>query len=133
QKQKGKSECEKFLAVGETLDKLVPVEGMDVLLVKASGFNVICYVYASFARNERIQDIYDANWNYIGKVIKVIPSSDEYDFFKRFPISYLAKNAIFDFWDGFKKGIKNEKISIEITDTNIQGPTIIIAPLAIFI
>lgn len=132
-KKIGKSECEKFLAIGETLDKLVHVEGMDVLLIRASNFNIICYVYPSFARNERIQDIYDANWNCIGKVIKIISSSDNYDFFKGSPLSYLAKNAIFDFWEGFKKGIKNEKTKLEITETNIEGPTLIIAPLAIYI
>ena len=114
--------------LNEILAGLFPSDEMDKILFKNSNISVISYVYPVFARNERIQDLYGGNWHCIGKVIGILDDSDEYDLLKDAPISYFAK----DQFSTFIRLLNNENLSINLTDSMVRGPALIVAPLAIF-
>jgi len=128
QKQEAGNLVEIYKTLNTILCGFFPEDKIDVLLFKAEEFQVIARVYPSFARDERIQDLHDGHWHCIGKVIGIIDESGKYDLLKGAPIGYLAK----DQFPTFASMLNNDKLNIEITDSTVSGPAIIIATLAIF-
>lgn len=128
QQQQSKNLVSMFKTLNDILAGLFPEDEMDKILFKIDGFSVISHVYPAFARNERIQDLYGGNWHCIGKVIGILDESDEYDLLRDAPISYFAR----DQFSSFIELLNNDNLSIKLTDSKVQGPAIITAPLAIF-
>ena len=114
--------------VGKTLDILFPEEQSTNLLLDSGQFKSVCKVYPSFARDERIQDIYDAQWRCIAKVIGKVEDDQEYDLFKGLPIGLFAKDA----FANLANSLKNEELEINISNPVIKGPTLVLAVLAVF-
>jgi hypothetical protein len=128
QQQQTKDLVSMFKTLNEILAGLFPKDEMDKILFKNDDFSVISHVYPTFARNERIQDLYGGNWHCISKVIGTLNEFDEYDLLKDAPISYFAR----DQFSSFIEQLDNENLSIKVTDSKVRGPAIIAAPLAIF-
>lgn len=128
QQQQMKSTASMLMALNAIFSRLFPEDDIDNVLFKSSGFNAISRVYPAFARDKRIQDLFDGHWRCIGKVINKLDESEKYDLLKDAPISYFAKDQ-FSTFAGF---LNNEDIKIDVTDSMVTGPSIIIAPLAIF-
>ena len=117
-----------FNVIKEVLDSLIPEEKVETLLIKSSGFNALCNIYSMFAREERIQDIHNANWHCLGKVLEIIDENQSYDLLKSYPIGYIARAAFPDLANAFR----NESLNIAITEPTVPGPGLTIATLAIF-
>lgn len=128
QQQQMKSLASMLKALNAIFSRLFPEDDIDNVLFKSNGFNAISRVYPAFARDKRIQDLLDGNWRCIGKVINKLDESEKYDLLKDAPISYFAK----DQFSTFAGLLNNENIKINVTDSIVPGPAIIIAPLAIF-
>jgi len=128
QQQQMKDTRSLLMALNAIFSRLFPEDSIDNLLFKSNGFNAISRVYPIFARDKRIQDLFDGHWICIGKVINILGESEKYDLLKDAPISYLAKDQFSD----FAKLLNNENIKINVTESVVPGPSIIIAPLAIF-
>ncbi len=91
-------------------------------------FKSVCKVYPKFARNGQVQEIFEADWKCIGKVIGKLNSSDSYDLFKGLPVGLLAK----EIFSGLVDSLKTEELEIDVSNPVISGSTLIIAVLAIF-
>ena len=117
-----------FKAVEEVFESLMPEEKIETILFESTGFNVLCKIYPAFVREERVQDIHDAHWHCLGKVLGKINSDMTYDLLKTYPIGKIA-GTIFP---GIAKALQNESINIQINDPIVQGPGLTIATLAIF-
>lgn len=128
QQQKMNDDLALYQAMGSMLDGLFSSDTADTLIFKASGFNAVCRTYPQLARDGRIQDVFEANWFCLGKVIKVIPQGEEYNLLKGMPISYLAQSQFSD----FARSLKTDDFSIEVSEHTVVGPAMIIATLAIF-
>jgi hypothetical protein len=128
QQQQMKSLASMLTSLNVIFSRLFPEDYIDNVLFKSSGFNAISRVYPVFARDKRIQDLLDGHWRCIGKVINKLDESEKYDLLKDAPISYFAK----DQFSTYASLLNNENIKIEVTDSMVLGPAIIIAPLAIF-
>ena len=123
------SEAASYQQIGQVLADLFPEEHTDAILFNAGGFQAVCRVYPAFARDERIDEIYDAHWRCLGKVVGIISASKEYSFLKDAPISYIAR----DQFEEFTRALSTEGLNIETTDPIIAGPALMIATLAIFV
>jgi hypothetical protein len=123
-----RNELANFQSIGKALAGLFPENNADVLLLRASGFHGLCRVYPVFARNERILEIYDAQWHCMGKVIGMIGKGEKYDLLKGSPMSYFAKSQFGTLADS----LKSEALNVEVTEPVVSGPAVIVATLAIF-
>lgn len=128
QQQNIQNEMVVFQQIGKVLDSLFPEDSTGRLLFKSDSLQVICRVYSAFARNERIQDVYDADWHCLGKVIGIVKDSEKYDLFRGLPIGYLAKNT----FSNLASSLNNEDLNIEVSEPIVHGPALIMAVLAIF-
>jgi hypothetical protein len=128
QQQNIQNEMVVFQQIGKVMDGLFPDDGTGILLFDAEILRVICRVYQAFARNERIQDVYDADWHCLGKVIGVVKESETFDLFRGHPIGYLAKHI----FPNLAASLNNEDLNIEVSESVINGPALIVAALAIF-
>jgi hypothetical protein len=99
----------------ELFGQLFPPESADVIIFSENGVHFICRVYLAFIREERIQDIHDARWHCIGKVIEKIPEGQEHKLLKGQLVEGLAKDQ-----------------DVKLTDRVITGPAFVVATLAIF-
>ena len=127
--QKAKqSESSLYQMIGQALTGLLPEDATDVVLIQADDFRAMCRVYPEYVRNQRVQDIYDASWRCIGKVIAVIREGEEFDLLRGSPISYFAR----DQFPALASSLNTENISVEVTESVIQGPSVIIATMAVF-
>lgn len=114
--------------VGKTLHILFPEEHSTNLIIDSGEFKSVCKVYPTFARDERVQDIFDAKWNCIAKVIGKMENNEEYDLLKGLPIGLFAKEA----FANMANSLKADDLEINISDPIIKGPILILAVLAIF-
>lgn len=128
QQQNTQNDMVIFQQIGKVLDGLFPEDSTGTLIFKSDSLQVICRVYNAFARNERIQDIYDAEWNCLGKVIGIVKESETYDLFRGHPIGYLAKNT----FSNLAASLNNDDLNIEVEEPVIKGPAILMAALSIF-
>ena len=110
------------------LDNLIPDETSKLVPFDCQGFSVICRTYSEFVRNEDLKDINDAYWRCLGKVIRIIPDNDSYDLLKGLPLGYIAQGEI----QGLFSGMNVEGLKVEITNPVVQGPCLLVAPLAFF-
>ena len=122
------SESSLYQMIEQALTSLLPEDSTDIVLFQAEGFKAMCRVYPEYARNQRLNDIYDASWRCIGKVIAVVQSDEEFDLLRGAPISYFAK----DQFPALASSLNTENVNIEITDSVIGGPSVIVAAMAIF-
>lgn len=127
-KQNSQNELAGYQTMAQMLNNLFPEDKMDTLLFRAEDFRFICRVYPIFARDERIQDIHDAQWRCIGKVIGKLSESQSHDLLKGSPIGYLAK----DQFPAFASSLNNDHLNVEVTEPMISGPALIVATLGIF-
>ncbi|MDD4650853.1 MAG: hypothetical protein PHQ34_01355 [Methanothrix sp.] len=128
QKQQIENLSSIFASINTIFSRLYPADDLDNILFKSGGFDAILRIYPAFARDKRIQDLFDGNWRCIGKVINIIGPSEKYDLLKDAPISYFAKDQFSAIEDIFK----NDNIKMNVTDSSVSGPAIIVTPLAIF-
>jgi hypothetical protein len=117
-----------FASLNKIFSRLYPAYDLDNILFKSGDFDAILRTYPAFARDKRIQDLFDGNWRCIGKVINKIGPSEKYDLLKDAPISYFAK----DQFSAIEGIFKNDNIKMNVTDSSVSGPAIIVTPLAIF-
>ena len=103
-------------------------ESASNIIFESADFKSVCKVYSAFARNEKIEEIYNANWICLGKVIGKLEAEDSYDLFKGLPVGLLAKNI----FSSMVEGLKTEELEINVSDPIISGEGLIIATLAIF-
>lgn len=127
-KQSAQNQLVEFQTIGQGLEALMPEDHMDNLVFKTENIQAVCRVYPAYARDERVQDIHDAKWRCLGKVIGIVSESGSYDLLKGSPIGYLAQEQFSTVATSFN----NDQLKIELTDPSVKGPAIIIAPLAIF-
>ena len=118
-----------FQQIGQVLNDLFPEGHMSTILFKRPEFKAVSRVYPAFTRNERVDEIYDAHWNCLGKVIGVVSASDEYELLKDSPISYFARDQYAEIVQTFE----TDELSISTTESVVTGPAVIVATLAIFI
>jgi hypothetical protein len=114
--------------MGGILAGLVPQDSIDTLLLKGEDFHSVSRVYPAFARNERVREMYGANWRALGKVIGLIPESQEFDLLQGLPIGYFAKNLFPQLANAFT----NESLNVPINEPVVQGPVVILATMAVF-
>jgi len=127
--QKSKqNESSLYQMIGQALTILLPEDATDVVLIQSDEFRAMCRVYPEYVRNQRVQDIYDASWRCIGKVIATIRDGEKFDLLKGAPISYFAR----DQFPALVSSLNTESISVEVTESVIKGPSIIIATMAVF-
>jgi hypothetical protein len=129
QQQTSRNEVEIRRIMGTVLSDLFSRPHIDTLLFKSEGFHVVSHVYPAFARDERVEDIYNASWCCLGKVIRILPESEEYDLLQASPIGYFAKGLFPDLAAAFT----NAKFNITTTEPMVPGPIVIVAPLAVFV
>lgn len=122
-----RSESSMYQTMDTLLTGLFPGDSMDTLLFRSTRFQAICRVYPALAREERIQDIYDANWHCLGKVVGIIQRGEKHDLLQGSPISYLK-----DQFPLLASSLNNEHINIQTTEPIVAGPALIVATLAIF-
>lgn len=123
------SEAASYQQIGKVLTDLFPEGHTDTLLFKVTDFHAVCRVYSTFARNESIDEICDADWRCLGKVIGVISDSEEYDFLKGAPVSYIARDQFTE----LASALNNENLRIQTTEPVISGPGVVVATMAIFV
>lgn len=107
-------------------NSLFAEETIHNVIFKSNNFSAVCKVYPAFARNEQINEMFEAKWRCVGKVIGKLEKNDSFDLFKGLPIGLLTKSQ--DLIDS----LKNEEVEINPSERVISGPTLIIAVLAIF-
>ncbi len=117
-----------YQSMGQVITGLFPEDRLDTLVFRAEGFQAIAKVYPVLSRDERIQDIHDATWQCLGKVIGFVSESDSYDLLKGSPVSYFIK----DQFPALANMFNNENLNIQTTEPQIKGPAVVVAPLAIF-
>ncbi len=103
-------------------------ESASNIIFESDNFKSVCKVYSAFARNERIEEIFNANWICLGKVIGKLEAEDSYDLFKGLPVGLLAKNI----FSSMVEGLKTDELEISVSEPIISGEGLIIATLAIF-
>jgi len=114
--------------LGSIMESLLPTETSTSLILDSQDFRTVCRIFPAFARNEQIQEIFDANWRCVGKVIGVLEKGSEYNLFNRLPIGLFAKNV----FSNMISGLKNEELDINVSEPIISGPALVIAVLAVF-
>lgn len=117
-----------YRTMGSLVEGLFPQDTMEMILFKSPTFQAIGRVYKALARDERIRDIYDAEWHCLGKVIATLSESDEYDLLQGSPIGYMAKDAFPD----LAKSLQTDTVNVRTTEPVVKGPAVIVATLAIF-
>lgn len=110
------------------IGNLFTEENLSNVVFESSNFSSICKVYPVFSRNERIEEIFDAKWSCLGKVIGKLETNDSYDLFKGLPVGLLAKNI----YSSMVTGLQTEELNINVSNPIISGEGLIIASLAIF-
>lgn len=110
------------------IENLFPNETSTSLILDSDSFSSICRIFPSFARNGEIQEIFDADWRCVGKVIGKLNDKGEYNLFKRLPIGLFAKNVFSNLVEGFN----NDELNISVSEPIIPGPALVVAVLAIF-
>ena len=123
------SEAASYQQIGEVLTDLFPEGHTDTILFRMADFHAICRVYSTFARNESIDEICDANWRCLGKVIGIVSGSEEYDFLKGAPVSYIARDQFTE----LASALNNENLRIQTTEPVVSGPAVVVATMAIFV
>lgn len=118
-----------LMNIGKTvLDGLLPSDISNKLPFECNGFHAICRTYPEFIRNNNLDDLNDAHWFCLGKVIGVTLPDDVYDLLKGLPIGYVAKDQI----SSMISSMSNGDVQIDITSPVISGPCLLIAPMAIY-
>lgn len=114
--------------VANALNILFPEEHSSNILFDSEDFRSVCKLYPTFARDERIQDVFYAEWRCTAKVVGKISSDERYDLFKGLPIGLFAE----DIFEKLKESIKSDELDINVSNPVIQGPALVLAVLAIF-
>lgn len=127
-KEVKQSEEESYKLMGKALSDLFPQDGLDTLAFQSNEMQSICRLYPELVRKGRVQDIYDAKWRCIGKVIDIIPASGEYDLLKGLPIGYFAGEQFSSVVEAFN----NETVTLDFENAKIKGPAVVLATMAIF-
>ena len=117
-----------YKTMGDMLSTMFTGNSMETVIFKSDQFQSICRIYPALVRDERPQDIYNAQWSYFGKVIGMLTADKQYDLLQGSPIGYFAK----DQFPKLAAGLNNENLNIQTVQPVIQGPGFIIATMAIF-
>jgi hypothetical protein len=128
QQAKMRAEASMYQAMGDVFTNLFPQDNLETILFRGQDFQAVARIYPALVRDERIQDIYDANWHCLGKVIATLSEAEEYDLLKGSVISYMAK----DQFPSLTNILNNEDINVQTTEPKVKGPALVLATLAIF-
>ena len=117
-----------FETMGEVVSSLLHQDIWNTVVVELGGWKAICRIYPSFIRNERVEELHDAYWTCMGKVIGTIQLGETFDLLKGMPIGHFAKGQ----FNNIASTLNTEELSIETNESEIKGPALIIAVMAIY-
>ncbi len=114
--------------IGEVIAGLLRQDIWNTIIIETGKYKAICRIYPNFIRNERVEELHDANWTCMGKVIGKVQLGETFDLLKGIPIGYFAKGVFKD----ITKALNTEALKIEIGESEVKGPAIIIAVMALY-
>lgn len=99
---------------------------------EANGVKAVLPVYMDYFFNGNSSEIVDGKFKILGKVAKVCNQDEKIDLLRNTSLSIFKESLLSEMLSGFNAD-SNQDMNIGELETNVQGPALLIIPIAIYL
>ena len=97
-----------------------------------NGIKAVLPVYMDYFFNGNSSEIVDGKFKILGKVAKVCDQDEKIDLLRNTSLSIFKESLLEEMLSGFNAD-SNHDMNIGALETNVQGPALLIIPIAIYL
>lgn len=133
-KQKNLEDKETILQM-EAFSKSLKANGMVDMICDTegeNGFKAVLPVYMDYFFNGNSSEIVDGKFKVLGKVAKVCEQNEKIDLLRNTSLSIFKESLLGEMLSGFNAD-SNQDMNLGELETTVQGPALLIIPIAIYL
>lgn len=125
-------EDKKTITQMEAFTNSLKANGMVDMICEMNGIKVVLPVYMDYFFNGNSSEIVDGKFKILGKVAKVCDQDEKIDLLRNTSLSIFKESLLEEMLSGFNAD-SNHDMNIGALETNVQGPALLIIPIAIYL
>lgn len=129
--QESENLLEQITTIQEVIEKLLSNDSfIEYLILEFEQNKIVSKVYKQYARNENVNEIHNGTWTILGKVTRKIEQKEAIDLTENTPLQLIQNFITLEL---LIQALSLGKITMPaIINPVIQGPSLVVAPIAIF-